>query len=261
MIVNSEFIEMGLHGSVLNKAQCRILDQSYPPADGWETLVVGKELSQSNANLFLLLRGKLALSAQEQIVKNYKLLADFHKKNRERKEKSKVVATDGLTIYCDGACKGNPGKAGSGLSIYSGDAKPILYYGAYEERGTNNTAELNALHKALLISSESEASKVTICCDSKYSIDCISTWAYGWKRNGWKKKGGEIKNLAIIKQAHTLYESMKNKVTIKHVKGHAGVEGNELADRMAGYAIVSKSSEYECYDYEDVSSVLDMGKG
>lgn len=261
MIVNSEFIEMGLYGSTLNKAQFKILGQSFPPVERWETLVVEKELSQSDANLFLLLRGKLALSAQEQIIKNYTLLADFHKKNREKKEEPKVVATDGLTIYCDGACKGNPGKAGSGLAIYGGAAKPILLYGAYEERGTNNTAELNALHKALLIALESEDSKVIICCDSKYSIDCISTWAYGWKKNGWKKKGGEIKNLAIIKVAHELYESIKNRVTIKHVKGHAGVEGNELADRMAGYAIVSKSSGYGCYDYEDVSAVLEMGEG
>lgn len=173
-----------------------------------------------------------------------------------KKEEPKVVASEGLIIYCDGACKGNPGNAGSGLAVYGDGAKPILFYGAYEERGTNNTAELNALHKALLIALDSEASKVTICCDSKYSIDCVSTWAYGWKKNGWKKKGGEIKNLAIIKEAHELYESIKNRVTIKHVKGHAGVEGNELADRMAGYAIVSKSSGYASFDYEDVGEVL-----
>ncbi len=267
MLINREFIEMGLYGSTLNKAQFKILGQTYPPVEGWESLVEEKELSQSDANLFLLLRGKLALSAQEQIIKNYKLLADFHKikkeknVNPEKKLQPKIVGSDGLTIYCDGACKGNPGKAGSGLAIYGGSANPILFYGAYEERGTNNTAELNALYKALLIALDSEASKVMICCDSKYSIDCISTWAYGWKKNGWKKKGGEIKNLAIIKMAHELYESIKNRVTIKHVKGHAGVEGNELADRMAGYAIVSKSSGYEMYDYEDVDEVLGMSEG
>lgn len=262
MRVNSEFIALGLHDLTLNKAQFKILGQAYPPVEGWELLVTEKELTQSDANLFLLLRGKLALQAQEQIIKNYKLLADFHKAKKEqnlKKEKPKIVSSNALTIYCDGACKGNPGKAGSGLAIYAGNAHPTLLYGAYESRGTNNTAELNALYKALLIASES--SNVTIYCDSKYSIDCISTWAYGWKKNGWKKKGGEIKNLDIIKQAHELYERIKNSVTIKHVKGHAGVEGNELADRMAGYAIASKSSGYETYDYVNIGDVLEMGEG
>ena len=261
MRVDSEFIKMGMSGGTLNKAQFEILGQAYPPVEGWEFLVLDKELSQGDANLFLLLRGKLALKAQEQIIKNYQLLADFHKQKREQKEEPKAVKTEGLTIYCDGACKGNPGKSGSGLAIYHGKSKPTLLYGAYEGRGTNNTAELNALYKALLIALESEPSKVTICCDSKYSIDCITTWAYGWKKNGWKKKGGEIKNLAIIKLAHELYDGMKKSVTIKHVKGHAGVEGNELADRMAGYAIVSKSSGYKRYEYEDVVDVLGMGEG
>jgi len=275
MKVDSEFIKMGMSGGTLNKAQFEILGQAYPPVEGWEFLVVGKELSQRDANLFLLLRGKLALKAQEQIIKNYQLLADFHKQKREKKTdtlKSETLVPNKtrlkpsvpnatLTIYCDGACKGNPGKSGSGLAIYHGKSKPTLLYGAYEERGTNNTAELNALYKALLIALESEPSKVTICCDSKYSIDCISTWAYGWKKRGWKKKGGEIKNLAIIKLAHELYDGLKNSVTIKHVKGHAGVEGNELADRMAGYAIVSKDEVYQVYDYKHIDEVLEMREG
>ena len=263
MIVNSKFIEMGMINSTLNKAQFEILGQSYPPVEGWESLVIDKELSTKDTNLFLLLRGKLALKAQEQIIKNYQLLADFHKQKREKKEEpkeEKIVATDTLTIYCDGACKGNPGKSGSGLAIYYSKSKPTLLYGEYAEQGTNNTAELNALYKALLIALESEPSKVTICCDSKYSIDCISNWAYGWKRKGWRKKSGEIKNLEIIKLAHELYDGLKDRVVIKHVKGHSGVEGNELADRMAVYAIISKNNGYGCYDYESVDEVLRMSE-
>ncbi|NEW60403.1 ribonuclease HI, partial [Sulfurovum sp. bin170] len=224
------------------------------------------ELSTKDTNLFLLLRGKLALKAQEQIVKNYQLLADFHKnksddKKSEKKEKPVEVSSDTITIYCDGACKGNPGKAGSGLAIYHGKSKPTLLYGEYEERGTNNTAELNALYKAMLLSSEYVPSKVTIYSDSKYSIDCVTKWAYGWKSKGWTKKSGEIKNLEIIKLAHELYDGLKSRVVIKHVKGHSGVEGNELADRMAVFAISSQSSGYEGYDYEDIEDVLGMSEG
>jgi len=255
MRVDSRFIELGLYRGTLNKAQFEILGQSYPPVEGWESLVIDRELSTKDTNLFILLRGKLAQKTQKQIIKNYQLLADFHKKKKEP-QKEKIVANDTITIYCDGACKGNPGKAGSGLAIYHGKRKPTLLYGVYEERGTNNTAELNALYKALLIALESDPSKVTICCDSKYSIDCISNWAYGWKRNGWTKKSGEIKNLEMIKLAHELYDSIKSRVTLKHVKGHSGVEGNELADRMAVYAISTKNNIYKRYDYDSIKKVL-----
>ena len=261
MKVNSEFIEMGLYGSTLNKAQFKILGQSYPPNGDWKSSVLDMTLSTKDTNLFLLLKGKLALKAQDQIIRNYQLLADFHKQQRAKEEEPKEEQTslsDTLTIYCDGACRVNPGKAGSGLAIYNGKNKPILLYGEYEKRGTNNTAELNALYKAMLIALESRLAKVTIYSDSKYSIDCITNWAYGWKKNGWRRKGknGEIKNIEIIKIAHQLYEDIKDRVDIKHVKAHSGVEGNELADRMAVYTINSKNEEYLIYKYDTIAQVL-----
>ena len=259
MKVNSDFIEKGLYNETLNRTQFEILGQSYPPVEGWETLVLERELSTKDINLFILLRGKLAIKAQKQIVKNYQILVNFHKEDKKKsKEKSIEVSYDNIIIYCDGACKGNPGKSGSGLAIYHGKGKPTLLYGEYNSYGTNNTAELNALYKALLIALESKPFKVTICCDSKYSIDCISNWAYGWKARGWSKKSGEIKNLEIIKLAHELYNRLKDRVILKHIKGHSGVEGNELADRMAGYAISSRVKTYKCYDYEDVLEVLKL---
>ena len=266
MRVNKRFIELGLYGKTLNKAQFEILGQIYPPDENWEELVLDRELSTKDTNLFLLLRGKLALKAQEQIIKNYQLLADFHNDNKsEKKEKPKTISSNKnanrIEIYCDGACKNNPGKAGSGLAIYVGDKQPVLLYGAYEQRGTNNTAELEALYKSMLLALEYAPAKVTIYSDSMYSIDCITKWAYSWKSRGWSKKSGEIKNLEIIKIAHMLYEEIKNHVDIKHVKGHAGVEGNELADRMAVWAIGSKCENYKHYKYTSINDVLAMSEG
>ncbi len=102
---------------------------------------------------------------------------------------------------------------------------------------------------------------IEIYSDSKYSIDCITNWAYGWKKKGWKKKGGEIKNLELIQQAHALFEDLKEKINILHVKGHVGVEGNELADRMAVYTIISKAKEYQKYSYSDIEEVLALKCG
>ncbi len=259
MRVDSDFIEMGLYDATLNKAQFEILGESYPPNEGWESLVLEKELSQKDTNLFLLLRGDLTQKAQKQIEENYQLLAIFSRKSKEKIEEPKKIKSNTIKIYCDGACQGNPGRAGSGLAIYDEKNKPTLLYGEFTANGTNNSAELNALYKALLLALESNSSKVTIYCDSKYSIDCITKWAYGWKSKGWSKRGGEIKNLEIIKLSHNLYEEIKNRVTIKHVKGHSGVEGNELADRMAVFAISKAcSGEYKSCDYENIDDILKL---
>lgn len=166
-----------------------------------------------------------------------------------------------LKIYCDGACSGNPGEAGSGIAVYAeNQTLPDLFFGGYDAVGTNNTAELKALHRALVIASVNNKES-HIFSDSKYSIECITNWAYGWKKKGWKKSGGEIKNLDLIKEMHAFYEIHKGRLTISHVKGHAGIEGNELADRMAVMAIAKKSSEFQPYNYGDVRSVLSMRAG
>jgi len=166
-----------------------------------------------------------------------------------------------VVIYCDGGCEPNPGEAGSGIAVYHEDQPAELWYGLYNSNGTNNTAELNALHQSLLIA-EKEMQKgktVVIYCDSNYAINCISNWAYGWKERGWKKKGGEIKNLDIIRPTHALYDRLKDSITLDHVKGHSGIEGNELADRMTMLAIDEKQTELLLYDKPiDVPTVLKM---
>jgi ribonuclease HI len=161
-------------------------------------------------------------------------------------------------IYCDGACQGNPGKSGSGLAVYNKDKEPVLIYGRFNANGTNNTAELNALYRALEIAKEYIDENIQILADSKYAIDCISVWAYNWKKKGWTKKGGEIKNLEIIQKAHKLYDEIKDNVKLAHVKAHSGIEGNELADRMAIYAIHSKTLGFKKYDYNSISEVLSI---
>jgi len=265
MTLNNEFIELISHNNTLNKTQCKILNIDFPTEENWQELLLNKEISEHDVNKLILLKGIVAVKSQEQIDKNYKEIINFKKnKSKETTQKTTSVSptsnnqkNTNISIYCDGACSGNPGKSGSGLALYKNNEKPILYYGNYEEHGTNNTAELKALYKALLLADEIKTEeKVMILSDSKYSIDCISTWAYGWKAKGWTKKTGEIKNLDLIKNAHNLYEQIKNKIILKHVKGHSGVEGNELADRMALHAIKAQNDEFEMYDYVSVDSVL-----
>jgi ribonuclease HI len=174
------------------------------------------------------------------------------------------TATVGLQIYCDGACEPNPGNAGSGLAVYR-DGKPVqLWYGLYNPNGTNNTAELNALHHALLIAETAigAGESAQILCDSTYAINCISKWAVGWEAKGWRKAGGEIKNLSIIQAAYAVYCRIQAQVQLTHVSAHVGTEGNELADRMAMYAVESRNPHLCQYDGEmDIKAILRMRRG
>lgn len=167
-------------------------------------------------------------------------------------------------IFTDGACDPNPGKAGSGIALYRKNSISELWYGLYNPSGTNNTAELNALYQALAISkSELESgNSVSILCDSKYSIQCVTQWASSWEKKGWKRSGGEIKNLDLIKKMHTLYQSIKGKVQVFHVNGHVGIEGNELADRMSILAIEAREESFCLYRKKiDIEQILSMRAG
>jgi ribonuclease HI len=170
-----------------------------------------------------------------------------------------------IKIYCDGACSPNPGKAGTGMAVYEQNKLTTLWYGLYEANGTNNTAELNGLLQSLLLAQKyiAQQQSVHILCDSKYSIDCITKWAKGWKSKGWKRgKGEEIKNLAIIQQSYDLYTRLKNEVSISHVKAHANIEGNELADRMAVLARSNNEADFVPYSGAiNVADILRMPSG
>ncbi len=141
-----------------------------------------------------------------------------------------------IQIYCDGACSPNPGKSGTGLAVYHQGKINTLYYGLYQANGTNNTAELNGMLYSFKLAKKylNSVDQVQILSDSKYSIDCITKWAKGWQTKGWTRgKGEEIKNVDLIKECFALYQEIKQKLIISHVKGHANIEGNELSDRMA----------------------------
>ena len=170
-----------------------------------------------------------------------------------------------VMVFTDGGCEPNPGKAGSGMAIYCQGKVSELWYGLFNPNGTNNSAELNALHQALLVAEKtiSEKQTVKIMSDSQYSINCITNWAYGWKTKGWKRKvAGDIANLEVIQQAHALYDSIKDNIDIAHVAAHIGIEGNELADRMSIYAIDQKTAEFARYDKTiDLQAILALRTG
>lgn len=170
-----------------------------------------------------------------------------------------------IQIYCDGACSPNPGKSGTGMAVYQHGQVTELWYGLYQPMGTNNTAELNGMLEAFKYAQPfiAQGKHVQVLSDSKYSIDCITKWAKGWQAKGWTRgKGEEIKNLEVIKQCFSLYQSLKANLTINHVKGHANIEGNELSDRMAVLARSNQEANFIRFSGEiNIKNILAMPSG
>jgi ribonuclease HI len=169
-----------------------------------------------------------------------------------------------VSIYCDGACEPNPGNAGSGIVVYRAGKLAQLWFGLHNPMGTNNTAELNALYHALrMAEAEIETDNtVEVCSDSAYSINCIRSWAPNWEKRGWKRPGGEVKNLKIIQDCYAMYRRIKEELKLTHVAAHVGTEGNELADRMAMLGAQSKEKELRLYQEKmDIPTLLKMRAG
>ncbi|MEN8839874.1 MAG: ribonuclease HI [Octadecabacter sp.] len=137
-----------------------------------------------------------------------------------------------LYAYTDGACSGNPGPGGWGAVLIAREGGVVVKERELkggEAHTTNNRMELLAAINAL--ETLSSASTLTVVTDSSYVKDGITKWIYGWKAKGWKKKGGEIKNIDLWQR---LDEARgRHDVTWEWVKGHAGHPENERADELA----------------------------
>ncbi|MEM9584494.1 MAG: ribonuclease HI [Pseudomonadota bacterium] len=137
-----------------------------------------------------------------------------------------------LFAYTDGACSGNPGPGGWGALLIARDGQTVLKtreLSGGEANTTNNRMELLAAINAL--ETLEKPSKLTLITDSVYVKDGITKWIHGWKAKGWKKKGGEIKNIDLWKQLDAAQS--RHSVTWEWVKGHAGHPENEKADELA----------------------------
>ena len=136
-----------------------------------------------------------------------------------------------VTIFTDGACKGNPGPGGWGAVIRMGAKEKDISGG--ERDSTNNRMELMAAIRAL--QALTKPCRVTLTTDSNYVKDGITKWIHGWLRNGWRTASRQpVKNADLWQE---LLEAVKpHRIEWCWVKGHAGHVDNERADRLASAA-------------------------
>lgn len=133
-----------------------------------------------------------------------------------------------VCIYTDGACSGNPGPGGWAAILTYGENERELSGG--ESATTNNRMELMAVISALTALKES--CEVELWTDSQYIEKAINEgWLAGWKCRGWKRKGGELKNIELWQELDRLLGL--HRVNFNWLKGHDGHEYNERCDALA----------------------------
>lgn len=137
-----------------------------------------------------------------------------------------------ITIYTDGAAKGNPGPGGYGTILRFGNKEKELSEGY--RHTTNNRMELLAVIAGLEAIKKPDW-KVLVVSDSKYVVDAVSKgWLESWVKKGFKGK----KNQDLWERY--LRVAGKHDVKFKWIKGHAGHPENERCDRLAVEAAEGK---------------------
>ncbi len=139
---------------------------------------------------------------------------------------------DEIIIYCDGGCRGNQSKNNIGawgvVLTYKNNIKELS---GSDKNTTNNKMELTATIRALQQLKKNDI-PVRVHVDSAYVLNGISSWIYGWIKNGWKdSKKAPVKNKELWMELYELKRQFKDIQFIK-VKGHSDNEGNNRADEL-----------------------------
>ncbi|UNZ51898.1 ribonuclease H family protein [Agrobacterium tumefaciens] len=159
---------------------------------------------------------------------------------KHRKDFSPSRFAAGIHIFSDGAAIPNPGAGGWGVVIYEDGAEIATGRGGDPET-TNNQMELvgllNAIEKAKALAGNPA---VTIWSDSQYCVKGCNEWMPGWKAKGWfradenaEPKNRVVMNVELWKAIDEALSSAAGNISIRWVKGHCGVAGNERADQLA----------------------------
>lgn len=138
-----------------------------------------------------------------------------------------VIMESPLNIYTDGSCEPNPGYGGWAAIIIGEPGEEQILTGTGRDT-TNNRMEFEAPLAALKWMEIHGHADAIIHSDSRYVVDSMTTWVWGWEKKGWVKK---LKNLDLIQPLHELQKKMR--IEWQWVRGHNGHPMNERVDKLA----------------------------
>ncbi len=157
-----------------------------------------------------------------------------------------------ITAYTDGgSVELNYGKkdwiGGWGLFIKEENGSELRFNAGMPIGSTNNRAEMGAYRQLITEAIARGYTEIKVFIDSQYVINGATKWISGWKKKKWIKSDGErVVNEDIWKEIDALQtEATKRgiKIDISWVKGHSGIEGNEVADQLATAGIAQARNE------------------
>ncbi len=141
-----------------------------------------------------------------------------------------TVEGEKITAYTDGAAYGNgTGGARAGAGVWCGDESQYTMSERVPEDvpQTNQAAEIYAI--SMIAQRAPQFAPLNIKSDSKYVVDGLTLWAEKWEAEGWIG----IANRESFRDAIARLRARNARTTIRWVKGHAGLTGNERADSLA----------------------------
>ena len=152
-------------------------------------------------------------------------------------------------VHADESCLGNgragqnPGGAAALIEVRAGGrvARRDLYISAPDT--TNNRMALaGAIATFALLSRKGRRVTVVYVSDSEYLVKGMREWVPGWKRRGWRRRGGAIENLELWQTRVRV--SAEHDPRWRWVRCHAGDPknqyANDLAMRAAGEQLMSE---------------------
>lgn len=153
-----------------------------------------------------------------------------------------------VAVYADESCLGNgkdgdnPGGAGVLIEYRHGDgriSRRDLWVS--DPATTNNRMALRSVIETFTaLGAKGQRFRVQFTTDSRYIVDGMTGWVFGWARAGWKRKTGPIENLALWHEA--IRAASPHAVAWKWVRGHDGHPQNEYANHLATRAAADQSS-------------------
>jgi ribonuclease HI len=142
-----------------------------------------------------------------------------------------------IIIHTDGSAHNKVGARDGGLGVvirFTDKAGIVHKKNFYEGQYVNTTSarmEIMAVIRALELIAPTKKYKILIHSDNQYVVNTVEE---RWLDN-WLSRGQEKANMDLWRRFKTIYDLHGGSVHIKlqWIKGHAGHEFNEIADRLA----------------------------
>ena len=133
--------------------------------------------------------------------------------------------TNFISVFTDGASRGNPGNSAIGIAVYDSNNMPAVEFKKFIGTGTNNSAEYRALIESIEIIKrlKIEFEMINFYCDSELVV---------------KQVRGEyrIKNSDMIELSQEFFKGLNN-LQKKYKITHITRDKNKTADMLANKAL------------------------